>query len=605
MLQILRLIEAAETLGRLALSRFSYVAALERFHKKRGNPAPSRAPLPAFGGERNEASPELISLVVLSLHGAEMLRTLFASIIRHNTWPDVEVLIVDHGGDEETQTAIEEASRHLNIRHLKPGRNFNFSFSCNRAAQVARGDVVVFLNNDIEFTEDILPGIVTAARSGENLVGVKFWYKKANGDDAERPQTGIRFRWNERRGWTVPYEAIVEGASADRPCEIPAITAAVLGVSRKQFLNMGGFHENYLYAYEDVDFCLKAETRFGKKAISLNGLSARHLWGATRIKRSSRKKRRDWHRYSMSVFRSRCGYLSRHLAWLGLFDGSGFDWGRGPAIALIAGKGTVGHDEDWRGIPGFEAVQAGLAGYNLYGYDVLVCGSPGVSPGAMRHLGFMTLRVAWVSAGDEGWSSVSDFYDVFVAKTGAAAKTASRALDRPVHCLERRQDADGLRALLADFIKTRFRVLVVASSQGEEVAAVAAGFRREGHSVHVRSGIEPRETLRYDVAIWFEPATHVPAAGTIHVAMHDVMEDRHDFYDVHCGSRDGNIEIWFEALMREVRACHERFMAGPEDAPLDDVVAFDDADAEVFWNSHEDPTAGLIGHTTRPHEERV
>ncbi|MEQ8326836.1 glycosyltransferase family 2 protein [Parvibaculum sp.] len=592
-----RLVESVETLVRLASSRLSYVAALESFHRERRNPAPPREPAFVFGNATNEQA--LVSLIILSLHGAEMLRTLFTSIARYNTWTDIELLVVDHGGDEETADVIREARRHLNVRHLKPGRNFSFAFSCNRAAQVAQGDVVVFLNNDIEFTEDILPRIVAASRSGDNLAGVKFWNIPSDGRAAEKPQTGIRFRWNERQGWTVPYEVVPDDLFPDGPREVPAITAAVLGVSRQKFLDIGGFHENYLYAYEDVDLCLKAAMRFGMKSISLNDMSVRHLWGATRFKRSPRKRRRDWHRYNMSVFRSRCGYLSRRMAWLGLFDKSGFDWGRGPAISIIEGeRGGTQASEGRAHIFGSETVSADCAGYNLYGYDVVVCRSPQVEPGVMRHLGPMTLRVAWISGSDQDWMPVADFYDLFVAETEDAAAATTKKMGLPVHCSGEAGAAD-LYAILTDFVETRFRMIVIASPDNEDAAALVTRLRGEGHSVHARCGIESRDALRYDAAIWFEPAFEKPAAGTIHVAAHDVLEGQEGFYEICSGSRRGGFDLWFDDLMNGVIDCHERLMAGPEDPPLDDKVDFDDAKAETFWSSYEDPTAGLIGQLPR------
>jgi GT2 family glycosyltransferase len=596
---LIRLVEAIETLVRLASSRLSYVVALERFHGVRRNLAPPRAHLPAFRDVSGEQSPLQVSLIVLSLHGAEMLRTLFASVARYNTWPDIEFLVVDHGGDEETATAIHEADQRLSIRHLKPGRNFSFAFSCNRAAQVARGDVVLFLNNDIEFTEDILPGIIAASRNGDVLAGVKFWNKQSDGRGTEKPQTGIRFRWNERQGWTVPYEVVPDDLLSDGPAEVPAITAAVLGISRQKFLAIGGFHENYLYAYEDVDLCLKAAARFGMKSISLNNISVRHLWGATRFKRSPRKKRREWHRYNMSVFRSRCGYLSRRLAWLGLFDKSGFDWGRNPAISLIeAERRSTQEGEGTARIFGSEIVCADFTGYDLYGYDVVVCRSPQVDPGVMRHLGPMTLRVAWISDSDEDWMPVADFYDLFVAETEDTAAAAAEKMGLPVHCCGE-AGAFALHPILADFIESRFRTLVIASPENRDAAALVTRLRSEGHSVHARRGIEPRDTLRYDIAIWFEPASERPSAGTIHVAAHDAVEGQEGFYEICSGSCRSSFDAWFAEMMNGVVACHERLMAGPDDPPLDEKVKFDDAEAEMFWSSYEDPTAGLIGRSPR------
>lgn len=600
MTPLVRLLEGVETLVRLASSRLSYVGALERFHKKRAIRSPRSARSILLADEREDLRPTPVSLIVLSLHGAEMLCTLLSSIVRYNSWPDIEILIVDHGGDEHTARVIREAGRSLNIRHLKPGRNFSFAFSCNRAAQIARGDVVVFLNNDIELTQDILPDIVKAARSGKYLVGVKFRYGQLSGRDAQRPQIGIRFRWNERQGWTVPYEAVVEGSSVDLPCEIPAITAAVLGVSRQKMLEMGGFHEHYLYAYEDVDLCLKARTRFGMRSISLNNLSANHMWGATRFKRSSRKRRRDWHRYNMSVFRSRCGYLSRRLAWLGLFDVAGFDWGRDPAIAWIGKDGETATDG---GSPAIEAVRADFAGYNLYGYDVVVCETAEIDPCTIRHLGPMTLRVAWLSGSGEDWTSVADFYDVLIAETEATATTAAQRLDRPVHCMRGQRRGAYLCEVLADFIENRFRILVVSRTPTDAMVATVAQLRREGHSVDVRVSIESRGTLRYDVVVWFEPPAQTPAAGTIHVAAHEVAEDNCDVYDICSVPCAGNVETWLTHIVAEIRACHEMLVAGPDDTPLEDVSVFDDADAEMFWRRYNDPTSDLIGDSTRTQME--
>lgn len=593
-----RLVEVLEAVSRLVRARGSHIAALEAFYRRQTPEIP-----PATGGvfdeDFAEAEPGLVSVIILTLHGADMLAALFKSLGQHNTWRQLEFIVVDHGGDEATAQVLAEAASNFSIRHLMPGRNFSFAFSCNRAAQIARGETVLFLNNDIEFTGDVIPGMVAAAQATKGLVGLKLWQKSPEGELAKEPEIGIRFRWNLHQGWTVPYETKpgpADALRAERPSVMPLVTAAILACSRENFLALGGFSEDYLYAYEDVDFGLKAAA-VGLPSVSLNNRSATHIVGATRFGRARRARRRRWHRYNLSVFRARCGYRTRRLAWTGLFGGDGFDWGRQPAVAVIPpADGEPPVLGDISSFAFVSVTRPGIAGCNLYGYDLIICCDPSFDFSRARHLSPMAVRVGWATR-MEGWSHGVLGYDLVVADDEALAAELAPLLCRPVETLGRGKAGEDLVKSVARFLKEQHRVVLVGGATDGRRDVLAAELRRRGMSVRCEeawSYPSPR-AMRDDFAIWLddvEPATLPP--DTCHITGCDIAENAPWRGDIHLGSWKGGFSGWFELLVREMEGYHSRRMAGPVDTPLASLVLEDDAHVASFWSGFPDPTEWLI-----------
>ncbi|MEQ8267719.1 MAG: glycosyltransferase [Parvibaculum sp.] len=552
--------------------------------------------------------PVLVSVIILTLNGADMLRALFASMTNHNSWPSLEIIVVDHGGDAATADVLAEASSVFPIRHVVPGRNYSFAFSCNRAAQIARGDVLLFLNNDIEFASDIVPRIVSAVQATKGLVGVKLWYKSADGTLSSLPQIGVRFRWNFRQGWTVPYDARPTAKDVIRqelPAAMPVVTGAVVGCDRSLFLKLGGFCEDYLYAYEDVDLGVKAGARSGMPSISLNDTSVLHLFGATRFRRSDRKRRAAWHRHNRAVFRARNGYRNRRLAGLGLFGASDFEWGRGVAAALIGGdaeaadKAIAASIEKTYG--DFVTLKRdSFRGRDLYGYDLLLLRDPDIGFWRMRHLSPMALCVGWARDADETWTAeAADGCHLIVAESEDVAAGLSVRLGRPVHALPYSSDpAAALREILVGFLGGKWRLCLLAPADAQEEAReLASALRSEGHSVRLDVPDEGAigRSAGDDVVIWFSPA---PGADLppdqIHVAaFHDRSDASSERYDIVLPRGSATFEMWLGGLRREIGARHEARMEGPFDPPLADLK---DAttDAAAVWKSYPDPTGELI-----------
>lgn len=121
-----------------------------------------------------------------------------------------------------------------------------FAENCNEGAQMASGDVLVFLNDDTVPQLNWLDRMV-ACLAEAPIVGARLLYP-----DGRVQHTGVFFSvdpgglvaWN--RTWDAPSG------------EVPAVTGAALLIRRDAWDILGGFDPIYRNGYEDVDFCLRA-----------------------------------------------------------------------------------------------------------------------------------------------------------------------------------------------------------------------------------------------------------------------------------------------------------------------------------------------------------
>lgn len=156
-----------------------------------------------------------------------------------SSWGEVSVLAVDHNRDNFAQ----------GMNSLAKRINFN------------DGDMILLLNNDVEFIDDdSLSTMVSLLKNDVAVVGAKLLYKGTN----KLQHAGVIF--SEKYG-SMPYhfrhqEDDDESSSKNRYFQ--AVTAAVCLVDAKTFMSVGGFDEKFNWAFEDIALCL-AIGSLGKK----------------------------------------------------------------------------------------------------------------------------------------------------------------------------------------------------------------------------------------------------------------------------------------------------------------------------------------------------
>jgi GT2 family glycosyltransferase len=138
---------------------------------------------------------------------------------------------------------------------------FNWSAINNRTAREARGDQLLFLNNDVEVIspEWIQAMLENAQRQEVGAVGAKLLYPDGTVQHAGVVVGLEGFAGNAFVGLTG--DAPGHGGLAAVVRECSAVTGACMMVRRAVFEQMGGFDEELPVAFNDVDFCLRLGAR--------------------------------------------------------------------------------------------------------------------------------------------------------------------------------------------------------------------------------------------------------------------------------------------------------------------------------------------------------
>jgi GT2 family glycosyltransferase/spore maturation protein CgeB len=230
-----------------------------------------------------------VAAVVLNRNGANLLRELFSSIAKFNTYQKLEILVIDHESTDHSEAVCQNFSRNLNVKFLKRGFNASFSNSNNFGASQVDADLVFFLNNDTCFVEDVIPQLVCHFKRMEvGAVGLRLVDRWSDYlDDLAAPpidqHLGVFFRDTSGRPSMYELRAAPSAESVKRSViRTPAVTAAALLMRRSDFLDIGGFDERYFYGQEDVDLCLRLGAA-GKAILSDNRVAIAHLRGFTRL----------------------------------------------------------------------------------------------------------------------------------------------------------------------------------------------------------------------------------------------------------------------------------------------------------------------------------
>ncbi len=201
----------------------------------------------------------LVSLIVPTRDRVELLRDCVDGLLNRTSYQNIEVVLVDNDSIEPDTLAFFDSLRsNLRVRILQIGGPFNFSALNNAAVNAAAGDIVGFINNDIDVIHaDWLAEMVGQLTApGVGAVGAKLLYP-----DGTVQHAGVIVGLGGVAGHSHKY---FSGSDFGYFCRlqlsynVSCVTAACMLVHKKAFEEVGGFDEvNLTVAFNDVDLCLK------------------------------------------------------------------------------------------------------------------------------------------------------------------------------------------------------------------------------------------------------------------------------------------------------------------------------------------------------------
>ena len=200
-----------------------------------------------------------------------------------NSYENFEVLVVENNSEQqETFELYRKLAENPRIRLLRWKKEFNYSAINNYAARAARGEYLLFLNNDVRGTISrgwLSEMLGVCQRPEVGAVGAKLYYP-----DNTVQHAGIVIGIGGVAG--AMFVGLPKGRGgylhkANLMQDLSACTAACLLVKAEAFRKAGGFEEKLAVAFNDVDLCLRLR-KAGYRTVFTPFARLYHYEGQTR-----------------------------------------------------------------------------------------------------------------------------------------------------------------------------------------------------------------------------------------------------------------------------------------------------------------------------------
>ena len=220
-----------------------------------------------------------LSILVVS-RTANLLNTMLSSLktALHLPKREVEILCSWNGSAEEETRIENESGYEFTIAKRIP---YHFASNINQLAQLANGDVLALVNDDVTLDKNSLDSGLSCLLDDISTLCVGSLLRTPDG---RLQHGGMSFDFHH-----MPYH-IAEGLinatdviSGLPPYEVPCVTAAVMLV-RKSTFDEQYFDESYIRCGEDVQLNLDLREKFKGRIMLCPDMSGVHLESATRMK---------------------------------------------------------------------------------------------------------------------------------------------------------------------------------------------------------------------------------------------------------------------------------------------------------------------------------
>ncbi|MFZ1382865.1 MAG: glycosyltransferase [Scrofimicrobium sp.] len=202
------------------------------------------------------------------------------SLMEHTTHQNLEVVIVFDADTPQSVLAELESicsSKLVPVRYERP---FNFSEKCNLGFAASSGNIVVFLNDDMEIVSDrFIEDLCAPLQEKEvGATGARLIFENGTIQHAGVIAQRGNFMHAYAK-WADDSAGYCDDLLVDH--EVSMVTGACLALRRETFEQVGRFDEQLPSNFNDVDLCLKIRSE-GMRVIWLSQVRAFHFESLSR-----------------------------------------------------------------------------------------------------------------------------------------------------------------------------------------------------------------------------------------------------------------------------------------------------------------------------------
>ncbi|MDH3312854.1 MAG: glycosyltransferase family 2 protein [Nitrosopumilus sp.] len=207
-----------------------------------------------------------VSIIIVNYNGKKFLEDCFHTL-QKITYSNFEIILIDNNSTDNSIEFIK--NRYPSTIIIKLEKNYGFAYPNNVGAKNAKGDFLLFLNNDTKVHPDFISEMVNVLKKDPKIAISQSMLLKPNGDV-------------DSSGDFI--DLIGRGYSSKEKIndirEILSARGAAMMIRKEIFDKLKGFDEKFFVSFEDVDLGWRAWI-FGYKVVVIPNSIVYHIGGQT------------------------------------------------------------------------------------------------------------------------------------------------------------------------------------------------------------------------------------------------------------------------------------------------------------------------------------
>ena len=207
-----------------------------------------------------------VSIIIVNYNGKELLQKCLDSLLNVK-YDNFEIILVDNNSTDGTVEFI--TKNHPSIILIKLDSNKGFAEPNNIAAKIAKGEYLLFLNNDTVVTHNFISEMVKVMETDKKIAICQSLLLKPDGSI-------------DSSGDFIDNLGVVYNSKTkiDEIREVSSAKGASMLVRSDIFKKLNGFDQKFFVTFEDVDLCWRSWI-LGYRVLIIPASIVYHVGGIT------------------------------------------------------------------------------------------------------------------------------------------------------------------------------------------------------------------------------------------------------------------------------------------------------------------------------------
>ena len=211
-----------------------------------------------------------LSVIIVNYNKPELIEACLESIGKYLIGIRKEILIIDNNSDIQDLANCQKQNSELRVIYLHT--NMGFGYASNVGAKNARGNILLLLNSDTEFTDSTFKDMLS---SFQTVKPSEIWGPRLTWPDGTFQNSYSRnigfvsfitnytslFRLSSGISFVKAHK--YENIDFINKTEVQIIYSTALLIYKSDYDRLGGFSRKYFMYFEDIDLCDRFRREIG------------------------------------------------------------------------------------------------------------------------------------------------------------------------------------------------------------------------------------------------------------------------------------------------------------------------------------------------------